>query len=66
MEDEFGFINVIVSKKLVEKFSEVVRFSTFIVVQGRFERDGGVRNVIGYKFSDLKVKPLIHASRDFH
>jgi hypothetical protein len=35
-------------------------------VQGRFERDDGVRNVIGYKFSDLKVKPLIHASRDFH
>jgi error-prone DNA polymerase len=66
MEDEFGFINVIVSKKLVEKFSEVVRFSTFIVVQGRFERDDGVRNVIGYKFNDLKVKPLIHASRDFH
>src|SRR4029078_177136 len=26
MEDEFGFINVIVSKKLVEEYSEVVRF----------------------------------------
>jgi error-prone DNA polymerase len=66
MEDEFGFINVIVSKKLVEEYSEVVKFSTFVVVQGRFERDGGVRNVIGYKFRELKVKPLIHASRDFH
>ncbi|HZE09518.1 MAG TPA: error-prone DNA polymerase, partial [Gemmatimonadaceae bacterium] len=32
MEDEFGFINVIVSKKLVEKYSDVVRFSTFVVV----------------------------------
>jgi hypothetical protein len=37
-----------------------------VVVQGRFERDGGVRNVIGRKFSELKVKQLVHASRDFH
>jgi error-prone DNA polymerase len=66
MEDEFGFINVIVSKKMVEKYSEVVKFSAFVVVQGRFERDGGVRNVIGQKFSELEVKQLIHASRDFH
>jgi error-prone DNA polymerase len=66
MEDEFGFINVIVSKKMVEKYAEVVKFSTFVVVQGRFERDDGVRNVIGLKFSELKVKELVHASRDFH
>src|SRR5712675_1329575 len=58
MEDEFGFINVIVSKKMVEKYSEVVRFSTLVVVQGKFERDGGVRNVIGRKFSELKVKEI--------
>src|SRR6267378_2248869 len=66
MEDEFGFINVIVSKRLVEEYSEVVKFSTFVAVEGKFERDGGVRNVIGKKFSDLKVKQLVHASRDFH
>lgn len=66
MEDEFGFINVIVSKKLVEEYSEVVRFSTFVMVEGKFERDDGVRNVIGKKFSELEVKQLVHASRDFH
>ncbi|HMI54920.1 MAG TPA: hypothetical protein VK494_01905, partial [Gemmatimonadaceae bacterium] len=55
MEDEFGFINVIVSKKLVEEYSEVVKFSTFVAVEGRFERDDGVRNVIGQKFTELKV-----------
>jgi error-prone DNA polymerase len=66
MEDEFGFINVIVSKKMVEKYSEVVRFSTFVAVKGRFERDGGVRNVIGLDFRELKVKQIVHASRDFH
>jgi error-prone DNA polymerase len=66
MEDEFGFINVIVSKKMVEKYSEVVRFSTFVAVKGRFERDGGVRNVIGLNFRELEVKQIVHASRDFH
>jgi error-prone DNA polymerase len=66
MEDEFGFINVIVSKKMVEEFSEIVRFSTFILVEGKFERDDGVRNVIGKKFSELPVRELVHASRDFH
>jgi error-prone DNA polymerase len=66
MEDEFGFINVIVSKKMVEKYSEVVRFSTFVAVKGRFERDGGVRNVIGLNFRELEVRQIVHASRDFH
>ncbi len=66
MEDEFGFINVIVSRKLAEKYSEVVRFSTFVVVQGRFERDGGVRNVIGQRFRELEVARLTHAARSFH
>ena len=66
MEDEFGFINVIVSKKMVEDFAEVVRFATFVQVEGKFERDDGVRNVIGRKFTELKVRELVHASRDFH
>ncbi|HEV7389763.1 MAG TPA: error-prone DNA polymerase, partial [Gemmatimonadaceae bacterium] len=39
MEDEHGFINVIVSKKMAEEYSEVVRFSTFVMVEGKFERD---------------------------
>jgi len=66
MEDEFGFINVIVSKKLVEEYSDVVRFSTFVLVDGRFERDGDVRNVVGKRFADLPVARLTHAARSFH
>ena len=66
MEDEFGFINVIVSKKLVEEYSEVVRFSTFVLVEGRFERDGDVRNVVGKRFIELPVGRLTHAARSFH
>ncbi len=66
MEDEFGFINVIVSKKLVEEYSDVVKFSTFVMVHGKFERDGDVRNVVGKRFSELPVARLTHAARSFH
>jgi len=66
MEDEFGFINVIVSKKLVEEYSDVVKFSTFVKVDGKFERDGDVRNVVGKRFTELHVARLTHASRNFH
>ena len=33
---------MIVPKKIVEEYAEVVKFAPFVVVQGRFERDGGV------------------------
>ena len=40
LEDEWGFINVVVPSFLVDEFSEVVKFATFVLVQGRFEKDG--------------------------
>jgi len=36
------------------------------MVQGRFERDGDVRNVVGKRFTDLPVARLTHAARSFH
>lgn len=65
LEDEHGFINVVVPKQLVEPNREVVHFAPFILVRGRFERDGGVRNVVGRRFRELKARRLTHASRDF-
>ena len=47
LEDEWGFINVIVPSFLVEKNAEVVKFATFVLVKGRFEKDGNVLNVVG-------------------
>ncbi|HYN80519.1 MAG TPA: error-prone DNA polymerase [Gemmatimonadaceae bacterium] len=65
LEDEWGFINIVVPSFLVEKNSEVVKFATFIVVKGRFEKDGNVLNVIGEKFKELNVRPLEHTARSF-
>jgi error-prone DNA polymerase len=65
LEDEFGFINIVVPSFLVEKNAEVVKFATFVVVKGRFEKDGNVLNVIGEKFKELNVRPLEHTARSF-
>ena len=65
LEDERGFINVVVPSFLVDEFSEVVKFATFILVQGRFEKDGNVLNVVGKRFKELDVKHLEHRARSF-
>jgi error-prone DNA polymerase len=65
LEDEFGYINVIVPAKLYEKNRETVRFSPFLVVEGRFEREESVLNIVGKRFRRLEVESLAHRSRDF-
>ena len=65
LEDEFGFINIIVPNTLVEENAEVVKFAPFIAVQGQFQRDGQVMNVVGRRFRALKTRELATRSRDF-
>jgi error-prone DNA polymerase len=66
LEDEHGFINVIVPAKLVDPNVEVVKHAGFILVEGKFEKDGEVRNVVGAGFKELQVGELAHYSHDFH
>ena len=66
LEDEHGFMNIIVPSQLVEPNEEVVKQAQFILVLGRFERDGGVLNVVGRKFKALRVREIVHRSHDFH
>ncbi|MQA92708.1 MAG: DNA polymerase III subunit alpha [Gemmatimonas sp.] len=65
LEDEHGYINVIVPPPLFEKNRETVRFSPFLIVEGRFEKEESVLNVVGRKFRTLDVDTLTHRSRDF-
>jgi error-prone DNA polymerase len=67
MEDEFGFINVIVNARMYEKNREVVKFSQFLVVEGRFERSDRVMNIIGFRFRELRgrYRTLTYSSRNF-
>ncbi len=65
LEDEWGFINVIVSRTLVERYNDIVKFAPFLVVEGKFEQDGRVTNIVGRKFKELNGGQLVHGSHDF-
>ncbi|MGE5927269.1 MAG: DNA polymerase III subunit alpha [Gemmatimonadota bacterium] len=65
LEDEHGFINVVVPRQLVEPNAEVVKFAPFILVRGRLEREGKVINVVGREFLALEAAAVVHTSRDF-
>ena len=64
LEDEHGFINVIVPAKLVPANEDAVKQSLFILVQGKLEKDG-VINVVGRKFQELKISDVMHRARSF-
>lgn len=70
LEDEWGFVNVVVHKSLVAANEEVVKRAPFVLVQGRLEKDGGAINIVGRKFRELQVleggRKIAHLSHDFH
>ncbi|HEX6938781.1 MAG TPA: error-prone DNA polymerase [Longimicrobiales bacterium] len=65
LEDEHGFINVIVPARLYEQNREIVNYSPFLLVEGTFERDGRVVNIVGRRFRRLDARPIAYRSRDF-
>jgi len=54
LEDETGFLNIVVKPNLVEKFRKDLIYSGGLIVRGMVERQDGVINVIGRKFTPLK------------
>ena len=56
LEDEFGFINVIVRPKVYAQFRRVVRGSSLLLVTGRVQRKGVVVNVIARYLRSLHSK----------
>ena len=67
LEDEWGFVNVVVHKSLVEANEEVVKRSPFVIVQGRLEKDSGAVNIVGRRFRELKVGngEFVHRAHEF-
>ncbi|MDQ3522121.1 MAG: error-prone DNA polymerase [Gemmatimonadota bacterium] len=66
LEDENGFVNVIVPPKLYQENRETVKFSPFLLVEGRFERNGTVLNVTGWRFRRLNAPAPAAITHDFH
>jgi error-prone DNA polymerase len=66
LEDEFGFVNVVVPAKLYLKQKEIIRRCPFLLIEGRFEREGAAENVVGFRYRELRTRNIRSHSHDFH
>ena len=64
LEDETGLMNVLCSRGCWVRHAEVLRRASALLVHGHVQYAEGVVNVIGERFSELRV-PIRMASRDF-
>ena len=53
LEDEFGVSNVIVWRKIYERFRRAVIAGRMLKVTGRIQREGGVCHIIAEQIEDL-------------
>ena len=64
LEDETGFVNVVVSKGCWARYRRVARSAPALLVRGRVEREEGVINVIAERLEPLPLDAA-EKSRDF-
>jgi error-prone DNA polymerase len=70
LEDETGFVNVVVWSRVFEAHAMLVKASSFLGVSGRLQKQDGVVHLVAESFWDpqarLGVRPASAGSRDFH
>lgn len=68
LEDETGFINLVVWLQVFERFALVARSENFLAVAGKIQRDGSVVHVIAEKAwaPRMSTEMTDVGSRDFH
>jgi len=65
LEDEFGYMNIVVPQPLVAPNEEVVKRAPFVLIQGRVENDGASISIVGRRFMELEVEKLTHRAHEF-
>jgi len=68
LEDETGFVNVVVWEDLAERQRRELLGSSLLGVYGKLERQGDVIHVVAGRLVDHSATPgeLVTHSRDFH
>lgn len=56
MEDETGIVNIIVWRKVFERWRRIFMTAQFVIVEGRLERDGLVSHVVADRVTDLSAR----------
>ncbi len=68
LEDETGFVNLVVWQKVFEAFRNEVKAAPFLGVTGKLQVESGVVHLVAEEFwlPELSEKPRSGGSRDFH
>jgi error-prone DNA polymerase len=68
MEDEAGYVNLIVWKRVADAQRAALLESRLLLVRGKLQREGDVLHVIAHRLTDLSalLGDLSVASRNFH
>jgi error-prone DNA polymerase len=66
MEDETGFINLILYARVFDAFRHVATTSSLLMAHGKIERDGDVLYVIVERLEPVTRTSFPSMSRDFH
>ena len=68
LEDETGFVNVVIWSRVYEKYRVLVRTTSFLGVTGKLQVQDGVAHLIAESFWTPKslLAPAKVGSRDFH
>ena len=68
MEDETGYVNLIVWNRVAEEQRAALLESRLLEVQGQVQREGDVQHVIARRLTNLSAMlgDLVVASRNFH
>jgi error-prone DNA polymerase len=66
MEDETGFINLILYARVFDQYRYVATSSSLLVAHGTIERDGEVVYIVAKRLERLGNGGLPSMSRDFH
>ncbi|MDW8002821.1 MAG: DNA polymerase III subunit alpha [Deltaproteobacteria bacterium] len=60
LEDEYGMVNVVIRPKVYERFREIIRLESIILIKGKVEKKDGVINIIADEiFGPDKLDSLI-------
>ena len=68
LEDETGYVNLIVWEKVAEAQRAALLESRLLMVRGRLQREGDVLHLVAQRLTNLSqlLGDLVVASRDFH
>lgn len=67
LEDETGLTNVVVRPQILKKYRKELIRSSILLVQGKLEKEEGIINILGERFTPLKFleERVEFESRDF-